>query len=218
MDRIEIILIDCSRREILELLIDYFSYEKSPLYPIKVGYSTNILKREKDELKVEFINLRVEEVIEEMDISSKLYSTIRLASYNNRTVILFDRAVDLDVTEDEWGKVISIVKEIIKKAETLGFTILEKNPNEKFSESSEEQPWEKIEDRGNDRTMVKLWRQGYTNSEIAKKLGSGYIPETITKRLSFLRTKYGSEIVPKKKDVLEELLKNDGFEYLYIVG
>lgn len=54
--------------------------------------------------------------------------------------------------------------------------------------------WEQIEDRGANRKILQLWLNGYTNTEIGRKVSLA--PRRITNILSELRTKYGKEIIP----------------------
>ena len=63
------------------------------------------------------------------------------------------------------------------------------------------EPWNEIPDHGYDRLMVEMLHEGYTDPEIANRVGKD--SKTIRNRLSILRGKYGSEIVPRRASLKE---------------
>jgi len=75
--------------------------------------------------------------------------------------------------------------------------------NEKNEKALE--PWEQIDDHLWDRKALEMWWEGYENSDIAKKVG--VTPRAVTNSISFLRSKYGEEIVPKNASRKKYLIK-----------
>jgi len=61
----------------------------------------------------------------------------------------------------------------------------------------EAEPWERIPDKGWDRTALKLWHKGYEAKDIGLQLNKK--GKTITNRMCALRKRYGEEVVPKRK-------------------
>ena len=63
----------------------------------------------------------------------------------------------------------------------------------------QDEPWNKIKDTNYDRLLVWYVWQGLSDPEIARKINRD--KKTVTSRLSTLRTIYGSELVPYRKDL-----------------
>lgn len=70
--------------------------------------------------------------------------------------------------------------------------------NEDLLSESSSPPWEKIDDHGADREILRLWHMGHTNGEISKKVSLSKL--RITNIIYELRKKYGEEIAPKDID------------------
>lgn len=62
-----------------------------------------------------------------------------------------------------------------------------------------EEPWMSIPDLGWDRLAVRLAHEGYSSSEIARRIGRNIVAKTVDNRLSSLRAIYGEQIVPYRK-------------------
>jgi DNA-binding NarL/FixJ family response regulator len=76
----------------------------------------------------------------------------------------------------------------------------------KTQSQDSEKPWEKIPDHLWDKQALNMWHEGYTNSEIAKKVC--VTPERVTNRISELRKEHGSGIVPFDEDRRKKLRGN----------
>ena len=73
-------------------------------------------------------------------------------------------------------------------------------PAEKPAEEAalaDPEPWVKIPDKGYDHKMVKLWWEGYTSTEIGKRLH--FRPKTIGNRICQLRKEHGEGMIPYRR-------------------
>jgi hypothetical protein len=70
-------------------------------------------------------------------------------------------------------------------------------PNEK-REPAEPQPWQSIPNNSWDRLAVELLWKGFSDPEIASKVGKDIVPKTVTNRLSDLRGQY-PDLVPTRE-------------------
>ncbi|GAG70567.1 unnamed protein product [marine sediment metagenome] len=77
------------------------------------------------------------------------------------------------------GKFLSVDEEQFSKAEP----------------TAEDEPWNQIPDHLWDKIAVQMWWEGYTNREIADRVG--VTPRRVTNRISELRGRYSELVVPK---------------------
>jgi DNA-binding NarL/FixJ family response regulator len=59
------------------------------------------------------------------------------------------------------------------------------------------EPWTLIPDKNNDRTILKLWIEGWDAKKIGRELDGSH--RTVYDRLRLLRKEYGEDIVPKHR-------------------
>lgn len=60
-------------------------------------------------------------------------------------------------------------------------------------------PWELVDDEGDNQALIEHWHNNLTCKEIATKLGR--TEKTIINRINLLRNRYGSEIVPYRREI-----------------
>jgi hypothetical protein len=109
-----------------------------------------------------------------------------------------------------WRKFAEIIFQKSKEA-LVSFippaSFFENIPDEKLemdqSRKSAILPWKQIEDKRSNRKILELWWNGYTNSEIARKVELK--PRTVTNILSRLRMEYKEAIVPTKNQIIIKL-------------
>ena len=82
---------------------------------------------------------------------------------------------------------------------------VEVKPNLIPEDQSDKEPWEMIDDHLWDRTALKMWWGGYSNSEIGEAVFTS--EEAVANRLSELRKTYTTKIVPYDNDRRKRLIE-----------
>ena len=201
--RIEILIKNLDHRQVQGMLIDSFGPTSSPTKPIFVIFDASWKPKDKSSVFVTYKNFRIVEDSKNPKIDHDELAQIIMQQYPHHTIFFIEMT---SKDKNDWEKVTSITQEILSRMELLDYEIESVKPRE-LSPESLHHPWERVPDRGPNREILKMWWEGYTNSEIARKVSLQ--PRTITNIISRLRIEHGDETVPRDDQRRKSYIKND---------
>jgi len=192
--RIEIILKNVNVVYFQGLLVDFFSRDRSPDYPVHVLFDSSLRpSKTPGHVAVDYYNFRIGESSNDEDEPSKELAKIVTQSYPSHIVVFVESE-----ESNDWKKVENLIRNIIAKTHELELEIISVQPPE-LMPTRLLPPWERIPDHFWDRQAVKMWNEGHTNREISNRVG--VTPEAVTNRISELRKEFTIAVVPYKKDI-----------------
>ena len=187
--QIEIIFKNKTSNEFRHLLIDYFFFEKSPIFPIAINYTCDPWFKDDDLFVVDWGDFWIVEAAQDGTENHEVLANILFRDYDPILAIVIDSVSD----ESRWSEVENLVQKIILKAIQLKFDIESYQPKS-IMPLEKLKPWERLKGRDTQYTdMLRMWWEGQTNTEIARALSLS--PEYVTTTLSRLRKDYGVETV-----------------------
>jgi len=175
------------------MLSDFFGIARTPVYPIYIRFNkTEKHIQEERIIRATFSRPQVVEASEDENIGFTPLAHIITQPYPSHLVVFIEGIAG---QEKNWNKVENLVKKIFSQMELMKFEIDSVTPKSLLPQSALP-PWERIENHGADREILKLWWEGLTSGEIAIKIGH-HTSRTVTNIISLLRKKYRTDIVPK---------------------
>lgn len=195
------------------MFADFFNKEETPAYPIYIldPFRKPLIVEASKKKRGDEDNIPL----------ARIYSK----SYPSKRILIIE---GIEGQEGCWGKVENFARKIIERMKILDFGVGLITPESLFVEVATEEtknnnikapiitqakvlpekpslPWEQIVDHRADRKILRLWWEGYINSDIGRIVGLA--PRTITNIIFELRKRHGEKIVPT--DVQRrEILRN----------